>query len=107
MSKRGPLSKAEKFYIESHVTEMDVKEIAKDLDRTENTVSNHIEKAVPDANQENENQRKAGDFMARNETYGVTAMTEEASAVADEDKQAVAPKSRTTTAIHRIKNLEG
>ncbi len=102
MSKKGPLSKAERFYIESHAQTMGVKEIASDLDRTEAAVSKHV-KATATVS-DSEKGLQAGELIARDETYGVTMMTEEASSVADENKKPKAPSSRTHRAIHRIKD---
>ena len=38
MAKRGQISKAEMFYIESHARTLDVNTLAKDLDRTEGQI---------------------------------------------------------------------
>jgi len=43
MTKTGPLSKADKFYIESHWTKKDIKVLAQELDRTQKSVEEHIE----------------------------------------------------------------
>ena len=42
MSKKGPLSKVEKFYIEKNI-ESDIETISKDLGRTSAIVSKYIE----------------------------------------------------------------
>lgn len=44
MTKKGPLTKVEKFYIENHVESLTAKEISETLDRTEKIVSNYINK---------------------------------------------------------------
>ena len=45
MTKTGPLSKAEKFYIESKYSDdIDVDQLCKDLDRTKRSVQNFISK---------------------------------------------------------------
>ena len=82
MSKnKGPLSKAEKFYVEQHI-ETDTKELAKDLNRTVAVVKKYKE-ALPPLDES----IKTGDLMARNDR-GATTMTEAASALADETKKA-------------------
>ena len=42
MSKKGPLSKIEKFYIENNI-ESDIETISKDLGRTSSIILKHIE----------------------------------------------------------------
>ena len=44
MTKKGPLSKAEKFYIEHNHKEADLESMCKDLDRAKSIVKTHIEK---------------------------------------------------------------
>ena len=45
MTKTGPLSKAEKFYIEhKHPEGLTVDDLAKELDRTKKSIKNFIEK---------------------------------------------------------------
>jgi len=79
MTKKGPLGKAEIYYVEGHCGSEDAKKIANDLDRPIATVQKHIDKVK----KENpDNQRiSAGKQMARQE--GVVVMTENASAVSD------------------------
>ena len=42
MTKKGPLSKSEKFYIESFCEEHDLQTLCKDLDRAQPIVKKHI-----------------------------------------------------------------
>ena len=79
---KGPLTKVEKFYIDNNQNQP-VKELATDLLRTEKTIqkyldtlnsddTEHIAKSKSDA-------PSAGDMMIKNEKYGVSVMTQEAS----------------------------
>ena len=100
MAKKGPLNKAEKFYIENN-PDMGNEDIANDLNRSVQTVAKHREKFTDDK----PNVRNVGDFMAKKEDRGVTIMTETASSVADDNKKAkvnASPK-RYAGAIHKIK----
>jgi|LULM01.1.fsa_nt_gb hypothetical protein len=44
MTKKGPLSKAEKFYIQNKYEDSDLESMCKDLDRAKSIVKTHIEK---------------------------------------------------------------
>ena len=76
MTKKGPLSKAEKFYIESFCTEQDLQALCKDLDRAQPIVKKHIDKCKKSSPSIN-----VGDQFARN--GGSTIMTPNASEMAD------------------------
>ena len=78
MTKKGPLGKAEKYYVEGHYKSMEAKEIAKELDRPVNSVSKHIEKVKA----KEPEMHTAGGQMARQD--GITIMTENASNMSDE-----------------------
>jgi hypothetical protein len=52
MTKKGPLSKAEKFYIQNHL-DLDVKSLCTDLDRAQTTVNKFVDtlpqsQSIPD-----------------------------------------------------------
>ncbi len=99
MAKKGPLNKAEKFYIENN-PDMDNENIANDLNRSVQIVAKHREKS-----DDKPNVRNVGDLMAKKEDRGVTIMTETASSVADDNKKIktnTSPK-RYAGAIHKIK----
>ena len=86
MTKKGPLSKAEIFYIEQKAEELSPEQIAEALGRTVKIVKSKLPeppKKTPPGS--------ASTLMGRNEDKGVVVMTEGASAVADEAK-----KSRPT-----------
>ena len=97
-NKRGPLSKAEVFYIEQHVKAgKSSEEIASDLDRNVKSIESCVEKA------QKENPPKrfiAGDQFAR--TKGSVIMTENASTMADATRKKKSPK--TLDCVTKIKN---
>jgi hypothetical protein len=95
-SKRGPLSKAEVFYISEHAKSgKDINEIATDLDRPVKS----IEKCYTTAQTKTQKPLTAGSQFAR--TKGSVVMTENASTLADtKRKQRVVPsKTNCTTTI--------
>jgi len=79
---KGPLSKVEKFYIENN-KDKKASELAKDLGRNQKTITKYIDsievvkKHI--AKSKSEGQPTAGELMAKNEKYGVSIMTQEAS----------------------------
>lgn len=77
-SKRGPLSKAETFYVTEHAKSgKDITEIAVDLDRPIKS----IEKCYTKAQKENVKAFTVSDQLARHK--GAVVMTENASTLAD------------------------
>lgn len=97
-SKRGPLSKAEIFYIEEHVKSgKEINDIATDLDRAIKS----IEKCFTKAKKELQSKAvTAGDQFARRP--GVTVMTENASTMADATRSKKSPSS--LSCITKIKD---
>jgi hypothetical protein len=97
-NKKGPLSKAEVFYITEHVKSgKDVNEIALDLDRAVKSIQKCVTKVIK------ENPAKiptAGDQFARRP--GVTVMTENASMMADAKKKKSLP-SGVASCITKLK----
>ena len=80
MTKKGPLSKAEKFYIESKHGEVTLENLCKELDRAKSLVRTHITKCKKE-----ETKKVANDIasqFATNDT-GATVMTPNASEMAD------------------------
>ena len=97
MTKKGPLGRAEAFYVEGHYKKQTVEEIAKDLDRALSLIRKQIETLEISKPKE---RIAAGAAMARRE--GVVVMTEAASALSDNSKGKAKHKpSHCTT---RIKN---
>ena len=90
MTKKGPLTKIEKFYIE-HNAELGKKALSKELNRTQKSVQSHIDNVKPSTEHSTESKSdsapttRAGALMARNEK-GSTTMTEAASQVGDESR---------------------
>jgi hypothetical protein len=105
MTKKGPLSKAEKFYIENH-TDLSIASLCKDLDRAKSTVNKFL-KTLPAVKQEQgpapvaSKETPTMSQFARN-GKGSTVMTENASVMGDEHrgKRDLPPRSqRCTTRI--------
>tara|TARA_R100000005_G_C4999083_1_gene205752 strand:- start:3622 stop:3912 length:291 start_codon:yes stop_codon:yes gene_type:complete len=95
MTKKGPLGKAEEFYVEHHFDKLSVDEIAKELDRAKATIKKKVEKLQKEVQPFN-----AGSQMARQE--GVTIMTENASSMSDESKKP-SGNTRTRKCVTKIK----
>ena len=105
MTKKGPLSKKEKAYIEENKT-LSVEELSEKLDRSEASINKHIATLKDD----DKSQSIAGQQFARNEKYGATIMTENASMAGDATKGKRQPEEkevniakRHRAAIHKIK----
>ena len=102
MTKKGPLSKIEKFYIENNIGS-DVGTTAKDLGRSTSVVLKYIEENCPKTDPRIID---VGNLMAKKEDRGVTIMTEAASSASDANKDV---KRETTSpswkqSIHKIKD---
>jgi hypothetical protein len=101
MSKKGPLSKTEKFYIENN-TDADIETISKDLDRSVSLVTKHIKENCPKTDPRIIN---VGNLMARKEDRGVTIMTESASSASDSNREIKKkPNPPWQKSIHKIKD---
>ena len=130
MTKKGPLSKSEKQYIEDN-QELPVGDLAEELDRSEKSVGKYLVKlgeqqaldksdekqpavsaAITGTKKDDSGEEpalpKAGELMARNDRYGAVTMTEQASAAGDitkpdrsPEKVNIAPRHRGS--IHKIK----
>ncbi len=103
MTKKGPLSKAEKFWIESH-KDRDLKELCKDLDRAQSTVTKFLDTIPGEKTAKTTSSKKETALskqFARNEKGGAVVMTPNASIMADEQRQKLAGRksSRCTTKI--------
>lgn len=93
--KRGPLNKAEAFYVDGKRNELTAEQIAEDLNRSKVTIENYIKK-----NPVNENSLTIGDQFARQS--GATIMTENASSMADmQRKKTRKPSSECVTKAKR------
>jgi hypothetical protein len=78
-SKRGPLGKAEKFYIQNNINNLDLDTLAKDLDRTVNAIRKYATKVAE------EQIPTVSDQFARQS--GAVIMTENASSMIDAKKK--------------------
>jgi len=77
MTKKGPLSKSEKFYIESFCEEHDIQTLCKDLDRAQPIVKNHLPKCQNSTH-------SPADISEQSARHGgSTVMTPNASEMAD------------------------
>tara|TARA_Y100001970_G_C13942106_1_gene703711 strand:+ start:305 stop:628 length:324 start_codon:yes stop_codon:yes gene_type:complete len=105
MTKKGPLSKKEKAYIEENKT-LPIQELSEELDRSEASINKHIATLKDD----DKPQTITGQQFARNEKYGATIMTENASMAGDATKGQRIPEEtevnvarRHRGSIHKIK----
>ncbi len=91
MSKRGPLSKIEKFYIQNNFEEMSVDDMAKDLDRAKSVVKAYSSKCTP---QVQKKETRLSQQIVSNKR-GSTIMTENGSVLSDEIRTKFTAKGRT------------
>lgn len=88
MAKKGPLGKAEGFYIEHHINTKTVQELSEELDRTVASIELFIKKNKLNTSG---NKMTAGEQMARHK--GTVVMTENASSLSDLTKKKVVKHS--------------
>lgn len=81
MSKKGPLSKVEKFYIQERYKEEGVDALAKELDRPKVSIKRHITKCKDAENDQIESQFNAGNQFAT--SNGAVIMTQAQSEIGD------------------------
>ena len=99
MTKKGPLGKAEVFYVQEHYKETDEKQIAKELDRPINTIKRQVEKFVKENPQESP-PGSSGSQMARRD--GIVTMTSNASSLADAHRGKKSVSARVSRCITTI-----
>ena len=97
-TKKGPLSKADMYYIEGRCGDISVSQIAEDLSRSVASVKNYITKNV----KSKPNPLSAGEQFIRQS--GTTIMTENASTIADETKNTGHNTPRKQNCITKIKH---
>lgn len=84
MVKKGPLGKAEQFYIKEQYKAMSVDDICKELDRAKTLVKRHVVKCKKEEDKEAEEAFTVGSqFGIRN---GSVVMTQNASQMSDDAK---------------------
>ena len=97
MTKKGPLSKAEKYYLENH-NQVEIKQLCKDLDRAQSIVKKFLD-TLPDA--------KKSDTLLFNQfaknDKGSVVMTENASEMADSKRAEFTNKHRPSC-VTNIRN---
>lgn len=88
MSKRGPLSKIEKFYIENNFEQQSVEALANDLDRAKSVIKAYINKC-PQAKTTQIKKMPVGDISSQiaSNGKGAVVMTENASTMGDDLKR--------------------
>ena len=96
MTKKGPLSKAERFYIENHL-DKPLEDLCKDLDRAKSTVNKYLSNLA--VNDRDKTATLLYNQFARNEK-GSVVMTENAAVHSDEFKL----KSKGVTTERKRKN---
>lgn len=79
MTKKGPLGKAEEFYIKHNYKTVDIDSLCKDLDRAKSLVERHVEKCRQE-DVDGETFNVQNQFVHKR---GATIMTQEASVLAD------------------------
>lgn len=95
--KKGPLSKAEKYYIENNA-QSELSTLSKDLDRSESSISKHL-KTINNSVQAPD----SSNLYARDSNKVATIMTEAASMAADESRKNTSAPKRYKGIIHKIK----
>ena len=90
MAKKGPLGKAEEFYIKHNYKTMDVDQICKELDRAKSLVKRHVAKCTKEDEEQEAKERPTAGFA---HSRGATVMTNVASEMGDANRQAVLAKS--------------
>lgn len=99
MTKKGPLSKAEKFYIESHI-HVELNDLCKDLDRAQSIIKKHLKTVAKDEPVKAES--VLYQQFARN-NKGSTVMTENAASLADEKRPPRPATPRSGSCTTRIR----
>lgn len=92
MSKRGPLSKIEKFYIEQNL-ELGVDKLSSELDRAKSVVKAYAKKCEPVEHQVQKEPTKISENIFSNKK-GSTVMTETGSMLGDDFRSKVIDKKR-------------
>lgn len=95
MAKKGPLGKAECFYIDHHYQSLTSDDIASELDRTVKSIETYIKK--------NHSTKSKSDVNVADQIIhkrGTTVMTENASSIIDTNRT---PKTLSKDCIFKIK----
>lgn len=97
MTKKGPLSKVEKFFIENNHKEMDIEQLCKEMGRTKGVV----QKCVTECNSKQSKKFSSIDSQFARNDKGATVMTPNASQMIDERRRSgsTSRQERCTTSI--------
>lgn len=98
MAKKGPLGKAEEFYIKHNYKTMTVDQICKELDRAKSLVKRHVTKC---SSEDEEQEKKNNSGFAH--SNGVTIMTKNASERGDAHRETLHSSSRQENCTTRIR----
>lgn len=99
MAKKGPLGKAEKFYIKHNYKTMAVDQICKELDRAKSLVKRHVTKCTKE--DEDQEAKRPTDGFAH--SRGATVMTKNASERADAMRTVQTKTGRLAKCTTRIR----
>ena len=102
MTKKGPLSKAEKFYIQNKHTDSNLESLCKDLDRAKSIVRTHITKCKKE--EEKTSVNDIASQFAKNDN-GAVVMTQNASERGDTFIGKRSEVSRQNRCVTRIKDV--
>ena len=102
MTKKGPLSKAEKFYIKSKHKETGLEDLCKELDRAKSLVRTHITRCKKE-----ETKQLANDIGAQfaSNDNGATVMTPNASEMSDEMRGQTTESNRQHKCVTSIRRV--
>ena len=89
MAKTGPLGKLEKYYIEGNYQQMDVADLAKEMDRSKTAVKNYIKKLSAVKEEEVAQEFKVGEKIPVNNNPIVMTETEASRADAISQRRGV------------------
>ena len=101
MTKKGPLSKAEKFYIENKHGETELNTLCKELDRAKSIVKTHVDKCKKNENTGHD----IGSQFASNDN-GATVMTPNASEMADSMRGQTTETNRQHKCVTSIRRVQ-
>ena len=99
MSKRGPLSKIEKFYIENNCRASTLEDLCKEIKKSKQLVEKYYKECVD--KQQSEDKITADKLMNVNSKQGYAIMSREASEFGEQNR--TAREVKTPSHIHKIK----
>jgi|694.fasta_scaffold09695_16 hypothetical protein len=103
MTKKGPLGKAEKFYVDNNL-EMSIDSLCKDLDRSKSTIEGYIKSIV--IKETTKAETLLYQQFARN-NKGSTVMTPNASELSDSKRSQSTKKISRASCVAKIREQNG